>query len=157
MAEKLNAAKRYLDITDCWHVHYKCTRTFQASLSSYDGVDRQIEPYCCHYFHECRIERAHIYELLKLLNICRVFVYHTVKLILNIGGVSDHKRSDQPRVIRILQVVKAVRSRFNRNPVRKKKKRNECCAENHELHYQTRIGTWGFQMINRTTPYCCIK
>ena len=37
---KLNAAKSYIDITDCWHVHYKCTKTFQSSLSHYDELDR---------------------------------------------------------------------------------------------------------------------
>ena len=45
MADKLNAAKSYFDITDCLHVHYKRTKTFQSSLSHYDGVDRQREPY----------------------------------------------------------------------------------------------------------------
>ena len=48
MADKLNSAKSYVDITDCWYVHYKCARTFQSSLSRYDGVNRQREPYCCH-------------------------------------------------------------------------------------------------------------
>ena len=48
MADKLNAAKSYADITDCWHVHYKYTKTFQSSLSCYDGVNRQRELYCCY-------------------------------------------------------------------------------------------------------------
>ena len=33
--------------------------------------------------HKCGIERARIFELLKLLNIARVFVYRTVKLFLD--------------------------------------------------------------------------
>ena len=39
----------------------------------------------------CGIERAHIFELPKPLNIMRVFVYRTVKLFLDAGGVRDHK------------------------------------------------------------------
>ena len=46
------------------------------------------------------IERARISELLKPLNITRVFVYRTVKLFLETGGVSDRKRSGWPRVVR---------------------------------------------------------
>ena len=41
--------------------------------------------------HKCGIERNRIFELLKPLNITRVFVYCTVKLFLNTGEVSDHK------------------------------------------------------------------
>ena len=47
-ADKLNATKSYVDITDCWQAHYKLAKTFQSSSSHYDGVDRQIEPYCYH-------------------------------------------------------------------------------------------------------------
>ena len=54
-------------------------------MSHYDGVDRQRELNCCH----CRIERAHIFQLLKPLNITSVFVYPTVKLFLDTGGVKD--------------------------------------------------------------------
>ena len=46
-------------------------------------------------------------------------MYRTVKLFLNMGGVSGHKRSDQPRVVRTPQVINAVRSIINRNSVRK--------------------------------------
>ena len=46
--DKLNAAKSYIDSTDCRHVHYKCAKTFQSSLIHYDGMDRQREPYWCH-------------------------------------------------------------------------------------------------------------
>ena len=46
-------------------------------------------------FHKWRIERAHIFELLKPLNILRVFVHRTQynKLFLYMGGVSDRKQS----------------------------------------------------------------
>ena len=52
----------------------------------------------------------------------RVFVYRTVKLFLDTEGVSDYKRSGWPWVFRTLQVINAVRSRINQNPVWKKKK-----------------------------------
>ena len=58
---------------------------------------------------------------MKLLNITRVFLYCTVKLFLDMGGVSDRKRSGQPCVVSTPQVINAVRSRINRNPVRKQK------------------------------------
>jgi hypothetical protein len=46
-ADKLNVAKSYVDITDCWHVYYKHAKTFQSALSHYNGVvDRQRELYC---------------------------------------------------------------------------------------------------------------
>ena len=41
------------------------------------------------------IERARIFELLKPLNIMCVFVYRTVKMFLETGGVSG-----RPRVVR---------------------------------------------------------
>ena len=37
--------------------------------------------------HKSGIERARIFELLKLLNNTRVFMYRTVKLFLDTGGV----------------------------------------------------------------------
>ena len=36
---------------------------------------------------------------LKLLNITLIFVYHTVKLFLDMGGLSDRKRSDWPSMV----------------------------------------------------------
>lgn len=71
--------------------------------------------------HKCGIERARIFELLKPLNITRVFAYRTVKLFLDTGGVSDRKRSGRPRVSRTPQVINAVRSRIKGNPVQKQK------------------------------------
>ena len=41
------------------------------------------------------------------------FVYYTVKLLLNMGGVSDCKRSGHPRMVRTPQISNAVRSRIN--------------------------------------------
>jgi hypothetical protein len=55
--------------------------------------------------HKCEMERASTFELLKLLNITRVFVYRTVKLFLDTGRVSDRKRSRRPRVVCTPQTV----------------------------------------------------
>ena len=68
MADKLNAAKTYVDISDDWHVHYKRAKTFHSSLSGYVGVDKEnrIDVIA---FHKCWIVRACIFELLKPLNI----------------------------------------------------------------------------------------
>ena len=51
-----------------------------------------------------------------------VFVYHTVKLFLDTGGVGDHKRSCWPRMVHIPQVINAVWSRIDQNPVQEKNK-----------------------------------
>ena len=56
-ADKLNATKSYIDITDCWHAHCKRAKTFQFSLNHCDGVDTAL--------HKCGLERARILELLK--------------------------------------------------------------------------------------------
>ena len=71
--------------------------------------------------HKRGIKRALTFELLNPLNITCVFVYLTVKLFLDMGGVSDHKRSGWPRKDCTPQVIEAVRSRINQNPVRKQK------------------------------------
>ena len=41
----------------------------------------------------------------------------------------------QPRVLCMLQVINTVRSRLNQKP-------NGYCTENHELHYQKRLGAF---------------
>ena len=63
------------------YVHYKRAKTFQSSLSCYDGVDKENR-IAVIALHKCRIERTH-----------NVFVYHTVKLFLDTGGISDRIRS----------------------------------------------------------------
>ena len=62
--------------------------------------------------HKCKIERAHIFESLKPLNIMHVFMFRTVKLYFT-GGVSDLKGFGQPCMVHTLQVINAVRSRNN--------------------------------------------
>ena len=54
--------------------------------------------------HKSGIERAHVFELLKPLNITCVFVYCTVKLFSDTG---------RPQVVHTPQIINAVRSRIN--------------------------------------------
>ena len=56
-----------------------------------------------------------------MLNITRIFEYCTVKLFFDMGVVSDDKRSGRPHVVHTPQLFNAVRSRINRNPIRKQK------------------------------------
>lgn len=71
--------------------------------------------------YKCGIERGRIFDLLKLLKIKRDFVYRTVKLFVDTGGVYDRKKSGRPRTVRTPEAIGAVRSRINRKPVRKQK------------------------------------
>ena len=73
------------------------------------------------------------------------FVYCTVKLFLDMGGVSDRKSSGWPHVVHTPQIINTVRSRINQNSVQKQKNHssgNGYCTKNHELHYQTRLGAF---------------
>ena len=67
--------------------------------------------------HKCEIEKAHIFLVTKTAEYYAWFVYRTVKLFLDTGGVSNHKRSSWPRLVHTSQVINTVRSRINRNPV----------------------------------------
>lgn len=71
--------------------------------------------------HKCGIERGRIFDLLKPLKIKRDFVYRTVKLFVDTGGVYDRKKSGRPRTVRTPEAIGAVRSRIARKPVRKRK------------------------------------
>ena len=53
--------------------------------------------------HKCGI--ACVFELLKHLNIMCAFVYRTIKLFLDTGGVSDHYKSGQPCVVCMPQAI----------------------------------------------------
>jgi hypothetical protein len=80
---------------------------------------------------------------LEPLNITHVFLYRNIKLDLDMGRISDLKRSGQPRVLHTLQVINTVMSRIYLNSVQKTKNRglgNGYCAKNHKSHYQTRLG-----------------
>ena len=54
-----------------------------------------------------RNRNSSIFQLLKPLNITRVFVYRTIELFFGTGGVSNRKKSGRPRVVRTPQVIKA--------------------------------------------------
>ena len=71
--------------------------------------------------HKCGIEKAHNFELLKPLNITSVFVYRTVKLFFEMGGVSECKRSSQSHVVHTPQVINVIRSRINKIRLQNKK------------------------------------
>lgn len=71
--------------------------------------------------HKCKVERARIFDLLKPLKIKRDFVYRTVKLFEDTGGVNDRNKSGRPRTARTPQAIGAVRSRITRKPVRKQR------------------------------------
>jgi hypothetical protein len=92
----------------------------QSSLSRYNGVEKENRVAVI-VLHKCGIERARIFELLKPLTIMRVFVYRTVKLFLDTGGLNDRKRFGWPRMVHMLQVINVVRPRINQNPVRKQR------------------------------------
>ena len=56
--------------------------------------------------HKCRIERAHIFELLKPMFLCIILL-----LFLDTGGGCGRKRSGRPRMVHTPQVNNTVRSR----------------------------------------------
>lgn len=62
-----------------------------------------------------------IYSLLKPLQINERFVYRTVQRFKETGDVVDRQRAGRPRSARTKNVVKAIRSRIDRCPLRKQK------------------------------------
>lgn len=68
---------------------------------------------------KCGKSRSEIFEVLKPLKISRMFVYRAIKRYEELGGVQDKARSGRPRTVRTPNVVKAVRERIRRNPLRK--------------------------------------
>ena len=104
--------------------------------------------------HKC----SSYFWVTKIIKYCSCFVYCMVKLFLYTGGVSDRKRSGQPRVVFMPQINKAVSSRINWNPIWKQKKSwLGKCILHQELWVTLSNKTWGFQTTNRIKPYCCIK
>ena len=69
MADKLNAVKSYVGITDCWHVFYICAKI--TSLVWVIMMEWTDKVNCIAFiaYHKCRIEKVCIFELLKPLNI----------------------------------------------------------------------------------------
>lgn len=71
--------------------------------------------------HKCNMEKGEIFRILRPLGITRNFVYRTVKLFEDTGGVRDRQRSGRPRTVRTPSAIKAVQSRIRRKPLRKQK------------------------------------
>lgn len=64
---------------------------------------------------------AQIFALLRPLKMSERFVYRTIKRYSDTGDVVDRFRSGRPRSVRTKKAIEAVRSRINRNPLRKQK------------------------------------
>ena len=47
----------------------------------------------------------------------RNFVYRTVKLFEDTGGIIDHAKSGRPQVVSIPQAIRAVKARIERKPL----------------------------------------
>lgn len=71
--------------------------------------------------HRCGYAPTEIFKLLKNLKITLRFVYRTIKRFSEDSSFEDRKRSGRPRRVRTPAVIKAVRARIQRNPVRKQK------------------------------------
>ena len=65
------------------------------------------------------MKKTDIFKTLRPLGISRMFVYRCIKLFEETGDVKDRHRSGRPRSVRTPQVIKAVKSRIHRNPIRK--------------------------------------
>ena len=79
--------------------------------------------------HKVGMELNAIFKTLHTLGISQMFVYRAINRYNETSSVCDRKRSNQiksfrssrPRSVRTKKVVKAVRERIRRNPVRKQK------------------------------------
>lgn len=71
--------------------------------------------------HKCGHSASTIFKLLQKLGISRSFVFRTIKRWKDVQSVDDSKRSGRPRSVCTPAAIQRVRSRINRNPVRKQK------------------------------------
>lgn len=71
--------------------------------------------------HKCKMQKGEIFRTLQPLGITRCFVYRTIKLFEDTGGVRDRQRSGRPRTVRTPEAIKAVQARIRRKPLRKQK------------------------------------
>lgn len=71
--------------------------------------------------HRCGHAPSEIFKLLKNLKITQRFVYRTIKRYNEVSSINDKERSGRPRTVRTPGVIKAVKARIARNPVRKQK------------------------------------
>lgn len=70
---------------------------------------------------KCGKERGEIFRILRPLKVTRCFVYRTVDLFEETGGIIDRPKSGRPRSVRTPAAVKAVKMRIQRKPLRKQK------------------------------------
>lgn len=71
--------------------------------------------------HRAGHSPGEIFRLLRSLGISRRFVYRAIDRYNETQGVDDRPRSGRPRSVRTPNLVRAVRSRIARNPLRKQK------------------------------------
>lgn len=71
--------------------------------------------------HKVGMEPNAIFKTLHTLGISKIFVFRAINRYNETSSVCDRKRSGRPRSVRTKKVVKAVRERIRRNPVRKQK------------------------------------
>lgn len=70
---------------------------------------------------KCKMKKSDIFKTLRPLGNSRMFVYRCIKLFEETGDIKDRPRSGRPRTVRTQQVIKAVKARIQRNPLRKQK------------------------------------
>lgn len=71
--------------------------------------------------HKCGHPPVMIFKLLQNLKITKQFVYRTIERFSSTLSVDDRERSGRPRTVRTPAVIKAVKARIARNPIRKQK------------------------------------
>jgi len=76
---------------------------------------------CVVGLHKAVKSTEQIFSFLKPFGTSSKFVYRTVKRYTDTGDVIDRPRSGRPRTVRSKMIIKAVRSRIRRNPLRKQK------------------------------------
>lgn len=71
--------------------------------------------------HRCGYAPTEIFNILQKLKITLRFVYRTIKRYTEDSSFEDRERSGRPRTVRTPAVIKAVKARIQRNPLRKQK------------------------------------
>lgn len=71
--------------------------------------------------HKGGMAASDIFKTLKNLKITQKFVYHTIKRYRETSAADDRPRSGRPRTVRTSHVIKAVRERIRKNPLRNRK------------------------------------
>ncbi len=71
--------------------------------------------------HKVGMEPSTIFKTLKKLDISRIFVYRTIKRYVEDSLTNDRPRFGRPRSVRTPKLIKAVKARIDRRPIRKQK------------------------------------